>query len=315
MASIYVDRRTGGFGDLMMISAGLQKLTDEGHDVTLRLDEKWHPLFEGWDSNLTLVSKVPDAKFDQTSNLFAPCPASYVETRWVQNTRTSLGRAFVPETRVAIFWRSMGLLPEECTEKPVIKLRPDDLPEVKSFIGEKDPTKRLIYIQADCNETYRAWPFFDKLVERLAKTYNIIVTCPLNREIPGVKVLTGKHILVSCMIMARCDLVVSCDSMAIHAAAAFDVPCVGIFGPIGFDSRARLYPYCSGIVMDLPCLPCWRNQQDLCAYAKTESSFCLKELPLDEVEAAIRERDWEVAVVQNKPRQKIVTISLADKAT
>ena len=306
---IYIDRRTGGLGDLMMLSAGLDRLLSDGHQVTVRLDPKWHCLFEAWESSLKVVDKEPNEKFDEYIDLIHPCPASLVESRWAMSNKTPAGNTFVPETRTAIFWRSMNLPPEECTEIPIVKIAKEHTSKAEEFLsGLAIYNKPIVYIQTDGNESYRTWSKFDALMKSVLKDCSIVFCGSSSVVSNCAKSLSGCDILTSCAVMSKCDVVISCDSMAIHASAALGIPSVGIFGPIGFNARGEKYPYCSSVIMDFPCIPCWRNQNEKCLKSNTQSSDCMDQLLPESVENEVLKRILEVSNGQKVPSQKIAYV-------
>lgn len=262
--SILVVRGYGGLGDLAMISRPLRKLQQAGCNVGLVIDKKWHGLFEDWQDLALYEEEV--GVWDQVIDIGTPCPAAEVETRWVTDTREATYRSTVPVDRLSIFANRMG-----------VQLDPEErIPYIALDRGRKALTEKpAVYIQMNTAELYRDWIHMETIVKGLV-TRGIHVWTQ-GGQVEGAKEVKGS-IMDAVALMKACALVVSPDSFAVHAAAAIGTPCVSIMGPIGSEARIRHYPFSSSISVDLPCLPCWRNEHSLCHKNGSLSSWCMQHL-------------------------------------
>lgn len=84
--------------------------------------------------------------------------------------------------------------------------------------------------------------------------------------------------------IARSDVVVSTDSGIRHFAAAFDVPCVTLFGPSDPRWSHNYHPRERILRLDLPCSPCGRRTCPLTHHR------CLQDLSVSSVFDAVQER-------------------------
>lgn len=274
--SVLVVRGRGGFGDLAMISRSLRKLQQAGCHVGIVLDEKWHGLFDDW-KDLGLY-KGEEGVWDQVIDIGTPCPAAEIEDRWIIDTREPSSRSTVPVDRLSIFANRLGvqLSPEE--HIPYIALDQGRSPDIKG---------PAVYVQMKAAETYRDWNHMEKIAKGLvAKGVQVWTQ---GGHVDGAREFKGS-IMGAVALMKACVLVISPDSFAVHAAAAVGTPCVAVMGPIGAEARIGHYPYASAIMVDLPCLPCWRSENKLCNKNGSLASWCMQHLHEGAVHQHVMER-------------------------
>ncbi|MEK9137009.1 MAG: glycosyltransferase family 9 protein, partial [Bacteroidota bacterium] len=86
-------------------------------------------------------------------------------------------------------------------------------------------------------------------------------------------------------LAAACDAIIAPDSSFVHLAAAFDIPCVGLYGPIDGHVRTQHYPKCRylDVRKKLGCMPCWRNEQIPCKLTNMRASVCMVDISIDEI--------------------------------
>jgi len=295
MNSVLIVRGYGGFGDLAMISRAVRKLQQTGCDVGLMLDKKWHPLFQDW-KDLKIYDQVVSA-WDSIVDIGIPCPAAEIESRWVADTREASGRSTVPVDRLSIFANRIGVQLDHAEKIPYIACDRD------RKVGAGKPS---VYLQMKTAESYRNWPFMKKIAKGLVSRGINVWTQGADEPIRGTTEFGG-HILDAVALMRECSLVVSPDSFAVHAAAAMGTPCVAIMGPIAADARIKFYPYASSVVVDVPCLPCWRNENSLCHKNNTLTSWCMSHLHEGAVYQHVLARLHEVMKGQVAPSVKYAT--------
>ncbi|KVE35188.1 ADP-heptose--LPS heptosyltransferase [Burkholderia sp. TSV86] len=128
------------------------------------------------------------------------------------------------------------------------------------------------------------------LVDRLARTYQLPVLGfePIDHpdyvDVSGYCADTGQFI----GWVKHARVVFSVDTAAVHLADGFDVPTLALFSSIPAGLRARDYPYCTSVTLDLPD-----------ALRSRHASDRLDELA--QLEAAYRRIDWD-ALAWPKPR-------------
>ena len=90
---------------------------------------------------------------------------------------------------------------------------------------------------------------------------------------------TGHDELTFAALLSRCNTLVTGDTMAMHAAIAFDVPCIVLFGPT-CPQEIDLYGRGEQIVTKLSCAPCYRRTCDV-------SPNCMEDISVERVRTAV----------------------------
>ncbi|RMF75583.1 MAG: glycosyltransferase family 9 protein [Planctomycetota bacterium] len=80
-------------------------------------------------------------------------------------------------------------------------------------------------------------------------------------------------------LVSRCDVVVTGDTMAMHVAIAFGVPCVALFGPT-CSQEIDFYGRGEAVVTELRCAPCYRRSCDV-------QPSCMDDIGVDRVAEAV----------------------------
>jgi ADP-heptose:LPS heptosyltransferase len=173
------------------------------------------------------------------------------------------------------------------------------LPEERAFQinfwrAHKLEGKSVIGIQLRSDEVYRDYPDMKQLVTRLSQNYHVLV-------FDAEKIHGFEHeriTKIDCLPMRQafalasaCDAIIAPDSSFVHLAAAFDLPCVGLYGPIDGHVRTRHYPKCKylDVRKTLGCMPCWRNEQIPCKLTNNRASVCMVDIAIDEILKALTE--------------------------
>jgi len=157
--------------------------------------------------------------------------------------------------------------------------------------------RTAIGVQLRPDETYRDYPHAGALVRDLARDHAVLVFD--ERAVEGLDVenvipVVGMPLRRAFAVASGCRVLVAPDSAFLHLSAAFGIPCVGLFGPTDGRVRSADYPLARALDArhELPCVPCWRNEEVLCALTGRRRSVCLGEITVPRVctavEAALR---------------------------
>jgi ADP-heptose:LPS heptosyltransferase len=300
-----VVRRHGGFGDLAMISRGLKKLIDAGQDVGFVVDARWHPLFAAWPDIKLFDSDPGDTGWTCRISLCDPCPASVTEWKDVKAHRKTSHATHVGKDRVRIFANALGVFLKPTEAIPCIMVSESNRNEARAVILPSGPH---VYVQCTSAEEYRNWPHMETIAAKLAGEGFSVYVHGASKLIPGtIPVKLG--ILSSCALISMCDIVISPDSFAVHASAAMEVPCVAIMGPVGAVTRIGNYPMACAVMMNLPCVPCWRNQLDVCYKSGLQESQCMRHLWPEAVYSIVKSRIAECISGMRIPQKKVFSVS------
>lgn len=292
--TVLVIRGYGGFGDLCMISRPLRKLQQGGCDVGLVIDKKWHSLFEDW-YDLKIFDKEVGV-WDRVIDIRTPCPAAEVESRWVMNSKEPTHRSTVPIDRLSIFANRMGIQLSSEERVPFIALDKKRKAIVK---------KPAVYLQMHTAESYRDWDYMKAIAKGIVARGIQVWT--QGGSIEGASEFKGS-IIEAVALIKSCSMVVSPDSFAVHAAAAVGTPCVAIMGPIGAKARIGNYPLASAIMVDLPCVPCWRNESIFCHKNNSLKSWCMQHLHEGAVYQHVMNRICDAMYGNTVPSTKYIKV-------
>ena len=107
---------------------------------------------------------------------------------------------------------------------------------------------------------------------------------------PGIASTAGLALAESIALVSSLDAMVCVDSGFLHAAAAFDVPVVALFGPTDGELFTRHHRRATVITANesFACAPCWRNEDLPCSLTgKFGPSPCVAAIKVDSVIAAL----------------------------
>lgn len=284
---VLITRAMGGIGDLLMMTPGLHALKRKHphREIHLAVPRRFFPLFAG-NTDVRLID-IDDVKLDPTLYKrwlnFTDCPAARVEARTAPR---------VKQSRIELFARAMGIGPlalRRMDKRPRYFLTPEDRAFQDAFWREhKLNGKIVIGVQLHADEVYRDYPHMKELVHRLAEQYEVLVFD--SDKIFGVDNervirIEGYPLRKAFALAGACNAIVAPDSAFVHLAAALDVPCVALYGPVDGKVRTKHYPKC--IYLDvrkkLGCLPCWRNDRIPCKLTGLRPSVCLTDISLQEI--------------------------------
>lgn len=288
-----VTRAMGGIGDLLMMTPGLRALKHKFPNDTIHLaiPKRYFSIFSG-NNDVELIDieklSLDHIQYRKWFN-FTDCPASRTESRTVPH---------VKKTRIDIFASALGI-------GPFRRWRMDHRP--RYFITEEEQLfqkkfwythrlagKRVVGVQLHADETYRDYPHMESLVKTLAREMIVLLFDgkKIERGYPDTVIKVDSYSLRNAFALARaCDAIVAPDSSFVHFAAAFDIPCIGLYGPIDGKVRTKHYPSCTYVDVrsDLRCVPCWRNESIPCKLTNMRGSVCMIDLDAMRVRATIHE--------------------------
>ncbi len=291
--NILITRAMGGIGDLLMMTPGLHALKEKHphQEIHLAIPKRYFPLFSG-NPDVTLLDIEGD-QFDAMQYRrwfnFTDCPASRVESRSAPK---------VKKGRIEIFARSMGVGPIEVRrmgKQPRYFVLPEERSFQINFWKKHGLTgKRVFGIQLRSDEVYRDYPHMRELVARMARDNQLLVF-----DAEKIDGLESDHVIKvdslplrsAFALASACDAIIAPDSSFVHLAAAFDIPCVALYGPIDGHVRTMHYPKCKYVDVrkKLGCMPCWRNEQIPCKLTNMRASVCMADISIEEVLTALNE--------------------------
>lgn len=276
---VLVTRAMGGVGDLLMMTPAFRALALRyARPVTLAVPQQFFPVFAN-NPHVETVDIHGDpiaiSDFDQWHN-FTRCPASRYESRRLPK---------IKKGRVELFAHGAGIAPKELKKSGLdleLHLDPEQIAFRDKFIDDLGFNReKLIGVQPYSREVYREYPRMMDVIRHLAENFDLIIFHNSPENIPkGSRIATtaGLSLRQSFALVSALKLMVSIDSAFIHAAAAFNVPVIGLFGPT--DGRIRTQHHGDAEIIQLddkfPCISCWRNEDEPCyVTGSTGVSPCL----------------------------------------
>lgn len=282
-----VTRAMGGIGDLLMMTPGLRALAKKsGAPVDLAVPRAFFPVFEN-NPHVRLLD-INGAPIDTLAyrgwrNL-SICPAGRYESRH---------RPHVRKGRVELFARGMGVGRGLLTRHgwtPQVELSGEQIAFRDRFLAESGfGRRRLVGVQPYSRDSYKDHPRIADLIRLLAQEHDVLVLHHLAAGIPegpGIRSTAGLTLGQSFALVSALEAMVSVDSAFLHAAAAFDVPVVALFGPT--DGRTFTRHHRRARVIWKPetfgCSPCWRNEDLPCLLTGTTGiSPCVAALGIEDI--------------------------------
>jgi ADP-heptose:LPS heptosyltransferase len=277
-----VTRAMGGIGDLLMMTPGFHALKKRHPECEIRLaiPQRYFPVFDG--NPDVQVIDIEDESLDVLQYRrwynFTDCPASRTESRTAPH---------VKKGRIEIFTRALGLSGwrvRRMEKRPRYFVLPEEKAFQTAFWRANGlEGKRVIGAQLRSDEAYRDYPHMRELILRLAEDYTILVfdaeTIP-GLDHPRIHKVENQPMRRAFALASGCDAIVAPDSSFVHLAAALQIPCVALYGPIDGRVRTRDYPECIALDVKakLGCLPCWRNAQIPCKLTNMRASVCMSDI-------------------------------------
>ncbi len=295
---VLVTRGMGGIGDLLMMAPGLEaNAVRYGLPVDFAIPRKFFPIFEHH-PNINLIDidgpPIDISAYRHFFNL-SQCPASRYENR----TRPEIKKG-----RVEIFARAMRvsrgrLVKQGWHINHVLSTAEeafcDDFLK-QSGIGAGSASKRrLVGVQPFSRDSYKDHPGIADMIRAIAREHDVLIFHQVANGLPegeGIATTAGLPLGRSLALVSRIEAMVSVDSAFLHAAAAFDVPVVAMFGPTDGRTFTRHHKRVKILWHreSFGCAPCWRNEDLACSVSGLRSvSPCMAAIRTEEVLSALAE--------------------------
>jgi ADP-heptose:LPS heptosyltransferase len=294
---ILITRAMGGIGDLLTMTPGLHALRQKypGKEIHFAIPKRYFSVFAN-NPDVKLIDIEKD-RFDYRNyhkwfNL-TDCPAARVE---------SLTAPRVKRSRIDIFARALGLQGMsfwKMDRRPRYFLAEEDKAFRESFWREhRLIDKPVVGVQLYADEVYRDYPYMKQLVEKIARRYKVLVFDAETIEgydFENVIKVDSYSIRQAFALASGCDMIIAPDSAFLHLSAAFNIPCVALFGPIDGKVRTKHYPYCEYLDAreSLGCVACWRNENIPCKLTNMRTSVCMGHIPVARIINVINKKLME----------------------
>jgi len=281
---ILITRAVGGIGDLLTMTPGFHALKNKfpKHEIYLAIPRRYFPVFEG----------NPDVKLlDIESDFFS----HFEYSRWYNFTdcpaarKESISAPEVKKSRIEIFAEALGIhavTRAKMDKRPMYYINDSE----RKFADEHWKKLNLngvkvVGIQLRSDETYRDYPFMEELVLDISQKYKVLlfdVEAIQGFQFENVIKVQGLSLRRAFALAHKCDAIVAPDSSFVHFAAAYNIPTIGLFGPIDGRVRTKHYPNCTYLdsKQHLGCIPCWRNENIPCKLTGMKVSECMKGIPV-----------------------------------
>jgi len=288
---IFVSRAMGGIGDLLVMTPGLRALSKRhSTKVKLVIDRKYFDIFR---NNPHVETIDIDGPPIDVSN----CRAWYNLTLCPAGRYEAARRPFVKKGRVELFAEGMGVTRAQLNRRGwdvECVLDDDQIKFRDAFVGKAGFGARpIVGVQPYARDSYKDHPDIGRFVEALSLDYDIIIFHHVETGLPqrrGIVSTAGLPLAQSTALVSALDAMVCVDSGFLHAAGAFDVPVVAMFGPT--DGRLFTLHHKHATVIaandSFPCSPCWRNEDIPCQLTgQFGPSPCIAALKVEPVLAAV----------------------------
>jgi ADP-heptose:LPS heptosyltransferase len=295
---IVVSRAMGGIGDLFMMTPGLRALSKRySTKVKFITYRKYFDIFRNNPYVETIDIDGPPIDVtdaDLWINLTI-CPAGSYEAARVP---------FIKKGRQELFAKAMGVQRRALDRHGwgvEYVLDGDQIAFRETFVRDAGLGNRpIVGVQPYARDSYRNHPDIVRFIEALSGEYDIVVFHHVETDLPygpGIASTAGLMLWQSIALVSALHAMVCVDSSFLHAAAAFDVPVVAMFGPTDGQLRTRHHYEATVISMNaaFPCAPCWRNEDLPCGLTgQLGPSPCIAAIKTEPVLAAVAAAIQEV---------------------
>jgi len=288
---IVVSRAMGGIGDLFMMTPGLRALSRRHSTrVKLVIERKYFDIFRNNPHVETIDIDGPPLDVARARAWFnlTVCPAGRYE---------HARRPFIKKGRVELFARAMrvsrlGLHRHGWNVD--YTLDDDQVAFRDAFLREAGLGARpIVGVQPYARDSYKNHSDIARLIDALGAEYDLVVFHHIGSGLPsgpGIASTDGLPLWQSIALVSALRAMVCVDSAFLHAAAAFDVPVVAMFGPTDGRLFTRHHRNAHVIAMNerFPCAPCWRNEDLPCALTgQFGPSPCVAAIKIEPLLAAV----------------------------
>lgn len=248
--------RTGGYGDLLMMTPGIRRLLDDGHEVNVVCDPRYACIFDGWNNPRLRVCDDPLPADLVDDDHAIVCFEGIIEGS--EKARRVHG--------VDLFAGWMGVSVSEH------RLTYHVLNTEDHWAWEKCPfagIRRRVGIQVKSSSLVRSYEpnQLSRVIEILQKRRGIEIFLfgtpgDVECDIKGVRNLAQENLTFrqSCAVLATCDVVLAPDSALAHVAQALGIPCVLLFGSFPAGLRVTGNPAITTVLdAKSECGPCFHH--------------------------------------------------------
>ncbi len=290
-ADIIVTRAMGGIGDLLIMTAGLRALSKRrAIRVKLIVERKFFDLFRNnpYVEVIDIDGPPVDVVNCKAWHNLTLCPAGRYESE---------RRPFVRKGRAELFAEGMGVgrrLLNVHGWHVDYRLDEGQSQFRDDFYREKAIGSRpVVGVQPYARDSYKDHQEIERFVAALSERYDLIIFHHVETSLasgPGIASTAGLSLAESIALASTLDAMVCVDSAFLHAAAAFDVPVVALFGPT--DGKLFTQHHARATVItaneSFACAPCWRNEDLPCSLTgKFGPSPCVAAIKVEPVLAAV----------------------------
>ncbi len=296
--SVVVTRAMGGIGDLLIMTAGLRALSKRrATTVKLVIERKFFDLFRNnpYVELIDIDGPPVDVVNCKGWHNLTLCPAGRYESE---------RRPFVRKGRAELFAAGMGVGRRLLNAHGWhVDYRLDEAQSQfrDVFFRENSIGSRpVVGVQPYARDSYKDHQEIERFVAALSERYDLIIFHHVETSLasgPGIASTAGLSLADSIALASALDAMVCVDSAFLHAAAAFDVPVVALFGPTDGKLFTQHHRRATVITANesFACAPCWRNEDLPCSLTgKFGPSPCVAAIKVEPVlaavEAALRSR-------------------------
>jgi ADP-heptose:LPS heptosyltransferase len=289
--NVVVTRAMGGIGDLLIMTAGLRALSKRrATRVKLIVERKYFDLFRNnpYVELIDIDGPPVDVVNCKAWHNLTLCPAGRYEAH---------RRPFVRKGRAELFAAGMGVgrrLLNAHGWHVDYRLDEGQSQFREDFFREKAIGSRpVIGVQPYARDSYKDHQEIERFVAALSERYDLIIFHHVETSLasgPGIASTAGLSLAESIALASALDAMVCVDSAFLHAAAAFDVPVVALFGPTDGKLFTQHHRRATVITANesFACAPCWRNEDLPCSLTgKFGPSPCIAAIKVEPVLAAV----------------------------
>ena len=288
---VLVTRAMGGIGDLLMMIPGLEAMSAAmGKPVDFALPRKFFAVLND-NPHVRLLDidgpPIDVSQYRSFTNL-SFCPAGRYE---------SSKRPNVKRGRVELFARAIGVSQSKLVAQGWHinqYIGPSLQAQAKQFLQQSGLGKRrVIGLQPYSRDSYKDHPEITTIISALARDYDVLVFHHAADGVPsgeGIANTAGLPLDLSLALVQQIEAMVCVDSAFLHAAAAYDVPVIAMFGPTDARTFTRHHKRVEIVwkQQEMGCVPCWRNEDLPCQITGLLAvSPCMAAIQVSQVREAV----------------------------